>query len=268
MGNQSFYDAMLPPLPSYTLTPRPDLIPWFSDVWMSVLLPVITYWIVSGIFHTIDVLDLFPQYRLHTPEEISSRNHVTRYDCLRDVIVQQIIQVVTGYLLTVSEGTQMIGKEDYDIAMWATRLRQAQRFLPSLLSLFGLNATAISKNMSVSHPFIAGALAGGHYPFLTGETAAPAFASWEMVVAKVIYHGIIPLVQFVVVVCLFDTWQYFIHRGMHMNKWLYSMTDHSPIVVAYQCLPSSSYHSFSPPPTLCALRLWCPIQPPSRGLPS
>lgn len=219
----------LPPLPSYTLIERPNLISWFPDALLSIFAPIAAYWIVSVFFHVIDEYDVWPQYRLHTPAEISQRNRATRYEVFRDVIFQQVIQAGMSFALDILDPPQTMGKEDYDVAVWATRIRLAQRAFPAILRLLGLNAAAISKNMSVSHPLLAGVLAGGHYPFLTTSLAGPdgsfvpAFASWELVVAKAIYHIIIPAIQFIVAVVFLDTWQYFLHRSMHMNKWLYSM---------------------------------------------
>lgn len=225
MANSTLFDTSLPPLPSYTLEPVPNLLPWLSDFWLSLLLPVVMYWAMSLFFHAIDVLDLFPQYRLHTPEEITSRNHASRYEVARDVIIQQIIQVATGAVLQLADPPEYIGKDEHDVAVWASRIRVAQRALPSLLGAVGLNATAISKNMADSHPLLAGALAGGYYPFLT-VAGVPAFANWEMVVAKAIYHVLIPALQFFVAIFILDTWQYFLHRLMHMNRWMYT-TFHS-----------------------------------------
>ncbi|KAI1247663.1 hypothetical protein MGN70_011554 [Eutypa lata] len=222
----------LPPLPSYTLIERPNLISWFPDALLSIFAPIAAYWIVSVFFHVIDEYDVWPQYRLHTPAEISQRNRATRYEVFRDVIFQQVIQAGMSFALDILDPPQTMGKEDYDVAVWATRIRLAQRAFPAILRLLGLNAAAISKNMSVSHPLLAGVLAGGHYPFLTTSLAGPdgsfvpAFASWELVVAKAIYHIIIPAIQFIVAVVFLDTWQYFLHRSMHMNKWLYT-TFHS-----------------------------------------
>jgi sphinganine C4-monooxygenase len=223
MANQTvFRDATLPPLPSYSLEPMPDMLPWISDFWVSLVLPIVVYWAVSMSFHLIDVLDLFPQYRLHTPEEITSRNHVSRYDVARDVIIQQIIQVITGAVLAITEPPAMTGKAEYDVAVWATRIRLSQRVLPGLLGLVGLNASAISKNMATSYPFLAGALAGGYYPFLSTDTASPSFAAWELAAAKFVYYLLIPGLQFFGAVCMLDTWQYFLHRLMHVNRWMYS----------------------------------------------
>lgn len=216
----------LPPLPAYSTKPMPDLFPnVISDFWLSIIAPHVAYWVISMLFHLIDVYDLFPQYRLHTPEEIAQRNLASRWQVARDVVLEQIIQMVTAAVLSLTEPAQMIGMEDYEVAVWATRIRLAQRNLPTLLGMLGLNAAAISKNMSASYPLLAGALAGGHYPFLTTRleaTSVPAFATWELMLAKAIYWGVVPAFQMWVAVAFLDSWQYFWHRAMHVNKWMYS----------------------------------------------
>lgn len=224
----AMYD--LPPLPTYTLSPQSQLLPFASDFALSLLSPILVYWLLSMFFHYIDVNDIWSQYRLHTPAEILKRNHVSRYEVARDVIVQQIIQTVVGAVLGMMEPEEFVGREEYDVAVWAQRLRIAQRALPQLLGLVGLNAAAIAKNMSGSHPMLAAALAGGKYPLLSSGldvagSAVPAFASWEMFVAKAIYWYIVPALQFFLAIVFVDTWQYFLHRAMHMNKWLYSEFD-------------------------------------------
>jgi sphinganine C4-monooxygenase len=225
-NTSAMYD--LPPLPSYTLSPIQPLISFIPDFYLTLILPIAAYWIVSLFFHYIDVYEIWPQYRLHTPAEILNRNHVSRYEVARDVIIQQIIQTFVGAVLGLTEPEEMMGKEDYDIARWAQRLRIAQRALPQLLGLLGLNAAAISKNVSGNHPMIAAVLAGGKYPSLdmgldalTGASI-PAFATWEIFAAKALYWYIVPALQFGLAIFIVDTWQYFLHRAMHLNKWLYS----------------------------------------------
>lgn len=226
--------ADLPPLPAYTVKPLPDLLPFISDFWLSIIAPHIAYWVVSLFFHVIDVYDLFPQYRLHTPAEITQRNLASRYEVARDVILEQVLQVVMVAILNLTEPRQMTGMEDYDVAVWATRIRLAQRAVPGLMALLGLNALSISKNMAASHPLIAGALAGGHYPFLTtpldGDTgtSVPIFATWEMALAKLIYWAVIPGIQIMLGIVILDTWQYMWHRAMHVNKWMYSKLQNGP----------------------------------------
>ncbi|OAA55055.1 sphinganine hydroxylase [Niveomyces insectorum RCEF 264] len=238
----------MPPLPAYTLQPMPDLLPFISDFWLTLVLPHIFYWIVSFVFHLIDAYDLFPNYRLHTPEEITARNHASRTEVARDVLVEQVIQIVSSALLTLTEPVPMVGRTDYDVAVWAQRIRRAQRALPTLLGLLGLNAAALAKSVAPSHPLLAGALSGGHYPFLTttvttaaldaaaaasgsgsGPAAAaaaalthvPAFAAWELLLAKALYWVVLPTAQFWFAVGFMDAWQYFWHRLMHVNKWMY-----------------------------------------------
>ncbi|KAK4639636.1 Sphingolipid C4-hydroxylase sur2 [Podospora bellae-mahoneyi] len=224
----------LPPLPSYELKPLPDLLPFISDFWLSIILPHVAYWVVSGIFHLIDTYDLFPQYRLHTPEEISQRNLASRWEVARDVVLEQILQVATGAFLNLTEAKQMTGSEGYDVAVWARRIRIAQRALPNMLGLVGLNARGLSEKVALGgYPLLAGALAGGDYPFLTTELVVeggkkavmetvPAFAVWEVVLAKLMYWVVVPGFQMWIAVAVMDTWQYFWHRAMHVNKWMYT----------------------------------------------
>jgi sphinganine C4-monooxygenase len=204
----------LPPLPSYTLTPRPSLIPYCSDVLLQLLMPIFAYWIVSGIFHILDTYDFFPQYRLHTPAEILKRNHVTRYEVVKDVVLQQFIQTIFGLVMAAFDPPEMIGKENYDIAMWAQRIRLAQRSIPVISAFIGVDAIKSSNKLYNSYPTLASILAGGRL--------STTFESWELFAAKAIYHGVVPFVQFAIAIVIVDSWQYFLHRAMHMNKFLYT----------------------------------------------
>ena len=205
----------LPALPSYTLNLRPSLIPGVSDVVLQLVAPVVAYWVVSLFFHILDTYDLFPQYRLHTPAEISKRNHVSRYEVFRDVVFQQVLQTVFGLAMAYFDPPEMVGREQYNIAVWAQRLRRVQHELPTSLGVLGMDSLQLALNLRKSAPNLAGALAGGVYP-------TPGFAAWEISVAKFIYWVGIPAIQFTVAIIWVDTWQYFLHRAMHMNKFLYT----------------------------------------------
>jgi len=165
---------------------------------------------------------------------VLKRNHVSRWEVVRDVVLQQIIQTVVGTLLGMTEPDDFYGKEDYDLAVWARRIRMMERAIPGLLSLVSINANGLAKNMAGSHPTMAGALSGGIYPSLMEATtlsngdqvSVPSFATWEMLAAKSMYWYIVPAIQFGIAIFIVDTWQYFLHRAMHMNKWLYT-TFHS-----------------------------------------
>jgi len=229
MASNASLPLDLPPLPSYTLTPRQPLLPPIPDNILALILPIVAYWTVSLAFHYIDVHDYFPQYRLHTPAELLKRNHVSRRDVVRDVILQQVVQTIAGLVVAYFDSPEYVGKEEYDVAVWARRIRIAQRALPRLLALVGIDSVRLAKNLSAGHPMLAGALGGGRYPSLTetvildsgAEVVAPAFASWELAVASFIYWYFIPALQFIWAIIVVDTWQYFLHRAMHLNRWLY-----------------------------------------------
>lgn len=221
----------LPLLPTYNLKPLPYLLPSVPDKLLIMILPFVAYWGLSMLFHLFDTRDWFPQYRLHTPAEVLKRNHVTRYEVVRDVIVQQIIQTAFGLVIGMADPMDMTGQDDYNVAVWARRIRLAQKALPQSLALVGLDSFGLASKIAGNHPLVASALSGGQYPSLvqsmiteTGqEVMAPAFARWEMLVAYAIYWYGIPTIQFAVAIAFVDTWQYFLHRAMHMNKWMYSM---------------------------------------------
>lgn len=220
----------LPPLPSYTLSLRQPVLAPIPDNVLSLMLPVLAYWVVSMTFHFLDVNDYFSQYRLHTPAELLKRNHVSLMEVVRDVVLQHIIQTVAGLMMSVFDGPEYVGREEYDVAVWARRVRIMQRAIPTVLGLVGIDAIALSKAVSdYGYPTLSGFLAGGLYPGLvqtftlgTGQEAtAPAHAAWELVFARFIYSYFIPALQFFFAILTVDTWQYFWHRAMHLNRWLY-----------------------------------------------
>jgi sphinganine C4-monooxygenase len=220
--------STLPPLPEYTLTPQAPLLSFIPDKYLSVVLPVIAYWAFSMAWHYIDTHDYLAKYRLHTPAEVLKRNHVPLYEVIRDVLIQHFIQTIMGCVLGFTEPDDFVGKDDYNVAVWAQRIRVAQQALPWILSIAGVNSSVLSNKVNGSHPMLAGALAGGIYPSLknvmtlAGDlVTVPAFASWEITVAKALYWVLVPAFQFWLAVFVMDTWQYFLHRAMHMNQFLY-----------------------------------------------
>ena len=229
MGNAtamaSSYD--LPSLPSYQLELLPPLLWPIPDKLLTLLLPIAAYWGVSMFFHWIDTMDYFPQYRLHTPAEVAKRNRVSRWEVVRSVVIQQIVQTAVGWVLGMTEPDDFVGKEQHDVAVWAQRIRIAQSYVPKLLATLGIDAAGLGKTMVSDLPTIASVMMGGQYPTLhiTDDAgySVPRFAGWEMTLAWTIYYILFPMVQFAIAIAFVDTWQYFLHRAMHTNKWLYSM---------------------------------------------
>lgn len=220
----------LPPLPSYTLSVQQPLLAPIPDNVLALMLPIVAYWGMSMIYHFLDVNDYFQEYRLHTPAEVLKRNRVTRWEVVRDVILQQVIQTIAGLGMVYFDPVETVGREVYDVSVWAQRLRIAQRAIPPMLGLIGVDAAGLAKSVSQNgHTLLAGALAGGSYPNVMQslildsgvEVAAPAFTHWETSLASFIYWYFVPALQFMLAVSILDTWQYFLHRAMHLNRWLY-----------------------------------------------
>ncbi|KAI4086854.1 MAG: hypothetical protein LQ344_007217 [Seirophora lacunosa] len=224
----------LPPLPDYQIVLQPSLLPPIPDKLLTLIFPIAAYWGLSMLFHWIDTRDYFPQYRLHTPAEVSSRNKVSRWEVVRDVVIQQVVQTAVGWLLGMTEPDDIVGKEAYDVAVWARRIRIAQRAVPGALALVGLDAAGIAKTLTTSHPVLADAVMGGQYRTLQTTTTSgnsfadplPGFTAWEKTLAHIMYWYMAPALQYGIAILVVDTWQYFLHRAMHMNKWMYT-TFHS-----------------------------------------
>lgn len=146
------------------------------------------------------------------------------------MVIQQVVQTAVGWLLGMTEPDDVVGKEEYDVAVWARRIRLAQRAIPGMLALLGIDASGLAKDLNPSHPVLAGVILGGRYSALEVTSATPddiakstpGFTAWERVLASALYWYIVPATQYAIAIVVVDTWQYFLHRAMHMNKWLYS----------------------------------------------
>lgn len=77
-----------------------NLLPFISDRHLSLAIPLVAYWLYSFFFHSLDTYEIWPELRLHTPKELVARNHVTKKEVIREVIIQQILQTIIGLLLT------------------------------------------------------------------------------------------------------------------------------------------------------------------------
>ena len=249
MANSSVMGSYneLPPLPEYHLTPLPSLIHPIPDKLLTLLLPIAAYWGLSMFFHWIDTMDYFPQYRLHTPAEVAKRNKVSRWEVVRDVVIQQIVQTAVGWVLGMTEPDDFFGKEQYDVAVWARRIRISERVLPAILAILGFDSAGLAKNLAPAHPTLAGAISGGQY-------SPNSYTSWELSLAWLFYWILVPALQFGVAILVVDTWQYFLHRAMHMNKWLYSMAFFPPYMLSNTKL-IPSHLPFTTSSSVCAICL-------------
>lgn len=202
-----------PPIPTYTLTPIPPLLPFISDKHLLLVLPVVVYWAYGLLFHMFNEKRLFQQYRLHTPAEFEMRNKVTTTQVVWNIATQQAFNLGVGMWL-MSPEPDMRGSEEYDVAVWATRIRTASRMVPKLLAVVGIDAKTWASNLS-QYTLLAGSFAGK-------EAHVSQFASWELLGGSLMYWYIFPALQFGLAIFIADAWQYFWHRILHQNKFLYS----------------------------------------------
>lgn len=131
------------PPPAFELHERSRLVSIMDDKYLALFSTVAIYWVVSCFFHLIDVYDLLPQYRIHTPSEVSSRNKVTVYEVLRDVLLQQLVQTIVGIALTYFDPPDYTGMETYDIWVLAQKLPFLPLPLVSLLYSYGFSTMRI-----------------------------------------------------------------------------------------------------------------------------
>lgn len=94
--------------PAYHVA-QPSIFPFVSDKYLSLLSPIIAYWVVSAWFCFLDTMQFpfFEKYRLHEPEEISKRNRVSAFKVLIMVVLQQLIQTGLGILILEGEETSL-----------------------------------------------------------------------------------------------------------------------------------------------------------------
>ena len=151
--------------------PRPPIFTFISDKNLSLVLPIFAYWAYSAVFHFLDMQNwtFLDRYRLHTPEEVLKRNRVTRWDVVRDVVIQQLGQIVVGSIALYTEEDEGIPNH----AAAVDRLRSAPWNMPNLAS------------------------------------------------AEVMYWFALPIFRQFIAILVLDGWEYWIHRLMHMNKFLY-----------------------------------------------
>ena len=172
MSNVTSWSATPPPTHSEL---RPPLLSFISDESLSLALPIVVYWTMGLFFQYLNDKDMFPQYRLHTPEELEKRNKCSLAEVVRAVFFQHILQTVAGAVLSFIDEPQKTGFEAYE-------MRNIQNFVANM----------------------------------TGGTVRLSKSSvWF------IYYILEPGLRILIAFLFIDTWQFFLHRYMHMNKFLY-----------------------------------------------
>jgi len=198
-SSSSAYDALTAPpyalvaspldyYPAYHF-PRASLLSWISDKDLSLLMPIVIYWGVSLIFQAIDSAEIpyFERYRIHEPEEVKRKNRVTKRTVVLMVIVQQAVQTALG----------MYWLDDED------PLKEVFRDHKGEMEQYGIWISRIS------------------FALLGPSLATRLLRTCGQEMTKFAYWWAIPILQFLWASFVLDTWQYFLHRYMHTNRFLY-----------------------------------------------
>ena len=198
--------------------PRPPLLPFISDAHLLLLLPTAAYWAYGLLWHWIDQKGYLARYKLHTPAEILKRNKVPMSKVIFSILFYQAFTTLLGFwMLRGSKPEPQGNGGGRDVALWALWLAQLRRKkLSSSLSggwaTWGDATTTMDSRFSVY---------SGSSEAETGDIAI-AISMLDLIAAKTICYLLVPLAQFALAVFTADTWQYFTHRLVHMNQYLYS----------------------------------------------
>ncbi|TFY83305.1 hypothetical protein EWM64_g706 [Hericium alpestre] len=174
--------------PPFYHTSRPSVIPGVSDPTLALAAPVIAYWLTSLIFHTFDISSWkwLDRYRIHDSSEVASRNLATRFQVVRAVLFQQAIQTVIGYFWVSGDDKPYLN-DGSPLAM-----------LPIAIPLTRAMVWVLGERSATR---------------LLREVGPQ--------LVHFIYWWAIPAFQLLFAMFVMDTWQYFLHRAMHLNKFLY-----------------------------------------------
>lgn len=177
--------------PPFYHTFAPSLLPFISDKYLSIAVPVIVYWLLSLIFLAIDNAQIpyFEARRIHESPEVLKRNKATIGQVVRAVVVQHTIQTLMG--MAWFEDDQTILKREVYVDHVAKMANMAPKVANALLLILGPRS---GEQVLLKH----------------GQELVRFWYWWGY-----------PIAQFFFAFFIIDTWQYFLHRLFHTSTFLY-----------------------------------------------
>ncbi|ODN98511.1 C4-hydroxylase [Cryptococcus wingfieldii CBS 7118] len=172
-------------------TARPHIFSFISDKYLSIAAPILAYWFYSTFFHLIDTAQFpyFENRRIHDSPEMLARNKVTIWDVIKAVVLQHVIQAVLAWWWI----------EDDEVIL--------QR--------------EIYKDHLAAMGHMAPWVADGTLLVLGRRTGEQLLKNHGEAMVRWLYWWGIPAAQMIFAFFVIDSWQYFWHRAMHTNRWLY-----------------------------------------------
>ncbi|XP_022775901.1 sphinganine C4-monooxygenase 1-like [Durio zibethinus] len=78
-----------------------------SDELLGIVMPILVYWIYSGIYMALESTKSFDNYKLHSKEDEDDNNLVSKTTVIKGVLLTQTLQAVGAFLLfTVTRGNE------------------------------------------------------------------------------------------------------------------------------------------------------------------
>ncbi|KAG0705585.1 fatty acid hydroxylase superfamily-domain-containing protein [Suillus ampliporus] len=178
----------LPPIkiPFY-FSLRQNIYDGIPDTYVALAAPVLAYWFMSLIFQCLDISrwKWLDKYRIHESEEVKSRNLATPWEVAWAVMLQHVAQTILGLAwLTESPEISVVRCQSEMEDLGRTLVLVVRRLMGEEIGM----------------------------KFL--ELRGPEMTHW-------LYWWGIPVAQVLFAMFIIDTWQYFFHRLMHTNKYLY-----------------------------------------------
>ncbi|KIJ61980.1 hypothetical protein HYDPIDRAFT_169366 [Hydnomerulius pinastri MD-312] len=166
---------------------RQNLIGDIPDTILTLAAPVIMFWTLSLCFHCLDISSWrwLDRYRIHESEEVKSRNLASRSEVFWTVFSQHVVQSLLGYI-------------------WLDEPQE-------------ISIVACQRGMEVVGEVLRRVMTCPAVPEAWQKV-------WELRGAEMthwLYWWGVPAFQLLLSMFILDTWEYFLHRLMHSNKFLY-----------------------------------------------
>lgn len=125
-----------------------------------------------------------------------------------------------------SRPSGLVYSDDIKILEWAEKIQLINSIMPLLSRTLVANNISLAERLSVFSSVWVSLTSHGLLHLSENATLSKDCTSnitqWEWYVARFVYWIVVPSLQYAVAIFLADTWQYFTHRLLHKNKFLYS----------------------------------------------
>ena len=189
-------------------SPKHQLLTIAPDNILALAAPVIAYWSLSLVFHFLDISNWkwLDKYRIHESAEVQSRNLVTIGEVIRAVFWQHVVQTIIGYWWV----------EELPVGDQVDHMTAMNIMLGSLYNL----AKTVAGEKAVSPLFEKHAHELVYAVYWWAIPTAKFFLGMYVStpISRAVFNPNLIFFSFRIIIY---TWQYFLHRAMHMNTYLY-----------------------------------------------